>query len=88
MPSTRSIRRAVEDLVDRAVVGVNELDAVAPRRQRFTGAGERIEVAIEPDEARRARFEQRARVAAEADGAVDEQAAAVRDGGARAPRQS
>ena len=51
------------------------IDPVAPRRQRFPGAGERIEVAIEPDEARRARFEQRACVAAEPDGAVDEQSA-------------
>ncbi len=74
-PSTRSIWRPIEDVVDRAIVGVHQLDAIAPRRQRFAGAGERVEVAIEADEARRARFEQRARVAAEADGAVDEQAA-------------
>ena len=68
---------AVEDVVDRAIIGVHELDAVAPRRQRFARAGERVEVAIEADEARRAGFEQRARVAAEADGAVDEQAAVL-----------
>ena len=38
---------------------------------------ERVEIAIEADDARRAGLEQRARVAAEADRAVDEQAAAL-----------
>ena len=68
---------AVEHVVERAIVGVHELDAIAPRRQRLARAGERVEVAIEADEPRRAGFEQRARVAAEADGAVDEEAAAL-----------
>ena len=61
----------VEHVVERTVVGVDQLHAVGPR-------GERVGVAIQADEARRARFEKRARVAAEADGAVDEQAAATR----------
>ena len=55
---------------------MHELDAIAPRRQRLAGELERVAVAIEADEPRRARFEQRARVAAEADRAVDEEAAA------------
>ena len=54
---------------------MHELDAIAPRRERVAGAGERVEIAIEADDARGAGFEQRARVAAEADGAVDEQPA-------------
>jgi D-serine deaminase-like pyridoxal phosphate-dependent protein len=65
----------VEDVGDRAVVGVDELDAVAPRRERFGGAGEGIEVAIESNQPRRSGFEQRAGVAAETDRAVDEEAA-------------
>ena len=68
----------VEHVVERAVVGVDQLHAVGPRGERRAGACERVGVAIQADEARRASFEQRARVAAEADGAVDEQAAATR----------
>jgi hypothetical protein len=66
---------AVEHLVDVPVVGVDELDAVVPWRESFAGACERIQVAVETDDARGARFEQRARVPAEADGAVDEEPA-------------
>ena len=74
-PSTRAMPPAVEHVVERAIVGVHELDAVAPRRQRLARARQRVEVAIEADDARRARLEQRARVAAEPDRAVDEQPA-------------
>src|SRR5262245_50826244 len=65
----------VKDIGDRAVVGVDELDAFAPRCERFGGAGESVAVAIESDEPRRPGLEQRAGVAAEADRAVDEEAA-------------
>jgi hypothetical protein len=67
----------VEDGVDFPVVGVDELDPVEPGAERFARARERIGIAIESDEAGRAVFEDRAGVAAEADGAVDEEAAAL-----------
>ena len=79
---------AVEHVVERAVVGVHQLDAIAPRRERLARARERVAIAIEADEPRRARFEQRARVAAEADRAVDEQAAALRPQLLQRPRRS
>ena len=75
VPSTTRNLPLVQDIGDRAVVGVDELDALAPRRERLGGARERVEVAIESDEPRRPGFEQRAGVAAETDRAVDEQAA-------------
>ena len=56
---------------------MHQLDAVAPGRERFARARERVGIAIEADDARGAGFEQRARVAAESDGAIDEQAAAL-----------
>ena len=57
---------------------MDELDAVAPTARASSRAlRERVGVAIEADDARRAGFEQRARVAAEADRAVDEQPAAL-----------
>ena len=79
---------AVEHLVDGAVVGVDQLDAIAPGRQRLAGARQRVEIAIEADDARRAGLEQRARVAAEADGAVDEQPALLGAEMLRGPRRS
>src|SRR5439155_2724800 len=68
---------AVEHLVDRSIVGVHELDPVAPWGQRRASDGERVEVAVEANQARRAGFEQRACMSAEADGTVDEQTAAL-----------
>src|SRR5206468_7874984 len=68
----------VEDGVDRAVIGVNELDAIAPGRERFLCERQRLLVAIEADEARRAAVQERACMAAEADRAVDKQPAALR----------
>ena len=68
----------VEHAVQLAVVGVHELDAIAERGQRFARQRERRRVAIEPEHAIRAGFEQRAAVAAETDRAVDEQPAARR----------
>ena len=77
-PSTWRMPRLIEHLVERAVVGVHELDAIGPRRQRRRApAASACAIAIEADDACRAGFEQRARVAAEPDGAVDEQAAAL-----------
>ena len=71
--------RVVEHAAKLAVVGVHELDAIAERReplaaQSASASGSRSR----PISRRRARFEQRARVPAEADRAVDEQAAARR----------
>ena len=66
---------ALEHVVDGAIVGVHQLDAVAPGRQRFARARQRVEIAVEPDDPRGAGFEQRSRVAAEPDRAVDEQTA-------------
>ena len=66
---------AVELVADRAVVGVDQLDAIAPRRERVAGARQRVEIAVEADHPRGAGLEQRARVAAEPDRAVDEQPA-------------
>ena len=54
---------------------MDQLDAIAPGCERFGGAGEGVEIAIEADHPRRARLEEGARVAAETDGAVDEEAA-------------
>ena len=73
-----SMPRASSTSSSVAIVGVHQLDAIAERRER------RARHARAPsgrDRARSAasrRLEQRARVAAEADGAVDEQAAARR----------
>ncbi len=67
---------AIEHLVERPVVGVNQLHAIAPRRQRLARQFERVLIAIEADEPGGPGFEQRPRMAAEPDGAVDEQAAA------------
>jgi hypothetical protein len=66
---------AIQNVGQRAVVGVDELDAVAPQRQRLARAGERVRIAVEPDQPRRTRFEERAGVAPEPDGAVDEEPA-------------
>src|SRR5437762_2332340 len=52
-----------------------ELDAVAPRRERFARLRQRVEIAIQADDPRRAGFEQRAGMAAQADRAVHEQPA-------------
>jgi hypothetical protein len=51
---------------------VDELDTIRPRRERLAGASQRIQVAIETDDPGRTGFEQRARVAAQPDRAVDE----------------
>ena len=56
---------------------MHQLDTVAPGRERFARARERVAIAVEANHARGAGFEQRARVAAESDGAIDEQAAAL-----------
>jgi hypothetical protein len=42
---------AVEHVVDRAVVGVHQLDAIAPRARAFRGARERVGIAVEADDA-------------------------------------
>src|SRR5581483_6779843 len=68
----------IEHVVDRTIVGVHELDAIAPRRERVARDRERVGIAIDADEARSAAGEQRTRVAAEADRAIDEDAAAPR----------
>src|SRR6185436_6912637 len=52
--------------------------AVLPRRDRGRRGGECVAIAVEADEARGAGGEHRAGVAAEADGTVDEQTAALR----------
>jgi hypothetical protein len=64
--------------VNRAVIGVHELDTIAKRRQTGARCGERMRIAVEAEHACGAGLEQRLRVAAEADGAVDEQAASFR----------
>ena len=68
----------VEHGVDRAVIGVHELDAIAPRRERFARASASASASRSRPMTRVApRFQERARVAAEADRAVDEDAAAL-----------
>ena len=57
---------------------MHELDAIAPRRERVARARERVGIAVEADQPRSPRFEQRARVSAETDRAVDEQSALLR----------
>ena len=74
MPSTHPSRLRFLDRVN-YFGQPGELDAVAPRRERVAGARQRVEIAVEADDARGARFEQRARMAAEPDRAVDEQPA-------------
>src|SRR5581483_6323739 len=54
---------------------MDQLDAVAPRRQCVARDRERVLVAIEADDPRRAALEERACVAAQADGAVNEESA-------------
>ena len=60
------------------VVGVHQIDAVGEGRQGRTRERQRLVVAIEADDARRARLEQRTRVAAQAHGTIDEDAARFR----------
>ena len=67
---------AIEDVAERPVVRVHQFDSIAPRQEPRARDPQRVQVAVEADEPRRARFEQRAGVSAEADGAIDEQAAA------------
>jgi hypothetical protein len=67
----------VERGVDFAVVGVDERDAVGPRRQCVTGTRKRVLVAVETNHASGAGLEQRTRMAAEAHRTVDEQPAAL-----------
>ena len=69
---------AIEHLAERPVVGVNQLHAIAPRRQRFTRQFEGVLIAIEADEPGCPGFEQRPGMPAEPDGAVNENAAAFR----------
>ena len=49
-------RPPIEHVVDIAVVGVDELHAIGPRRERDPGLGERVGIAIETDDPRRARL--------------------------------
>ena len=69
---------AVEHVVELAVIGMNERHAIAPRRQRLAGPLERLGIAVEPEDSTCAGFEKSARMPAEADRAIDEQAAAFR----------
>ena len=69
--------RRVEHCGSSPVIGVHELDPVAPGGER-SRASASARVAIEAEHAGRARLEQRAGVAAQADRAVHEQTAALR----------
>ena len=59
------------------VVGVHERDAIRKGVQGALRDRNRVGVAVNPDQPRRAAFEQHPRVAAEADRGVDESAAAL-----------
>ena len=54
---------------------MHEIDAAGPRRQRLARAEKGVRIAIEAEDAGRASFEQRPRVAPEAHGAIDEHSA-------------
>ena len=56
---------------------MHQRHAIAKRRERLARDRERVAVAIDPDQPRRAALEHHARVAAEADRAIDEDAAAL-----------
>ena len=57
---------------------MHQRHAIAKRLERRARQRQRVGVAIDPDQPRRAGFEHHARVAAEADRAIDEDAAALR----------
>ena len=64
------------------VDGLDEGDAVAVRGEPLAGDGQRLRVAVEPDQVGLgARLEQRGRVAGEPEGAVDEHRVGRRGGG-------
>jgi hypothetical protein len=73
----RSLDAALaEHAIELAIVGVDQLNAIAESRQGFARDRQSVEIAIQPEHAVRSRLEQRAAVAAEADRTVDEHAAA------------
>src|SRR5262245_50684513 len=67
----------VEHLLECPIVGMHQLDTLAPGCERCTRSRERVGVAVEADHARGAGVEQGPGMTAEADRAVDEQAAAL-----------
>ena len=60
---------------NRPIIRVHKLYAIAVLAQRLGGDAQRRGIAVEPDDLRRARFEQRERMAAHPHGAIDEDAA-------------
>src|SRR4029453_17073929 len=68
----------VKYFVERPIIRMDEIDSIAPGRQRLRGTGQRVSIAIQADQPGRTGFEQRPRVAAEAHGTIDEHAAALR----------
>ena len=65
-------------IVERAIIGVDELHPVGPRRQVVPRRGNGRGIAIEPEDSRGTGLQERAGVAAEADGAIDKEAASLR----------
>src|SRR5262252_297326 len=65
----------VEHFIERAVVGMNEIDPIGPGCERDACSRKGILISIQTDDPRGARFEERPRMATEPDSTIDEEAA-------------
>ena len=65
-----------EHAAELAIVRMDQLDLPRPLRESLARDGQRVRIPVDPDEPRRARLEQRRRVTAEAQRAIDEHPAA------------
>src|SRR4029079_18053745 len=68
----------VQHILDRAIVGMNELHPITPWRERLARLVESVQVAIKTDETRSARLQPQPRMSAETHGAVHEKTASFR----------